>query len=397
MQRFCPVHGLATGRCGNASSNGQLRRRRLLPRRAADRVQRDHAEVEIEASSGCSNCCSSRPGGKRLRTGDVGGVRIRGDSESALGRSRPRPHPRHDPGHALRLPRQEGPGRRRHRQRDRPRARPARPLHRFPMEECIDVSLRDQPFDPAPYRQELDALWQQFGQRIGVLITEPYLGGGGSYHPPKAYLQMLQSFCREHDIVFILDEVQANFGRTGDCCLRDLRARAGHRGAGQGPGQRRPRRGRRRAGPICSPHSTTAKAPTPGAPIRSAAPPCWPRSTSSRAATCWRTPRESSAIIEAGLVRLKKLPFVAHVRGEKGGMVWGVEMRDHAGHSAADWANAVVLACYRGERRRRHPPARPAGEEGDPHRARRWSSPSRRRRGDAARWGGFCSLDRRAR
>ncbi len=29
-------------------------------------------------------------------------------------------------------------------------------------------------------------------------------------------------------------------------------------------------------------------------------------------------------------------------------MVWGVEMRDHAGRSAAKWANASVLACYRG-------------------------------------------------
>src|SRR5262249_39114846 len=58
---------------------------------------------------------------------------------------------------------------------------------------------------------------------------------------------------------------------------------------------------------------------------------------------------QASAIIEAGLVRLKELPFVARVRGEKGGMVWGVEMRDHAGRSAADWANATVLACYRGE------------------------------------------------
>jgi len=26
-----------------------------------------------------------------------------------------------------------------------------------------------------------------------------------------------------------------------------------------------------------------------------------------------------------------------------------VEMRDHAGTGAADWANAVVLACYRGD------------------------------------------------
>ena len=30
-------------------------------------------------------------------------------------------------------------------------------------------------------------------------------------------------------------------------------------------------------------------------------------------------------------------------------MVWGVEMRDHGGRTATEWANAVVLACYRGE------------------------------------------------
>jgi acetylornithine/succinyldiaminopimelate/putrescine aminotransferase len=59
--------------------------------------------------------------------------------------------------------------------------------------------------------------------------------------------------------------------------------------------------------------------------------------------------RQASAIIEDGLVRLKELPFVARVRGERGGMVWGVEMRDHAGRSSADWANSAVLACYRGE------------------------------------------------
>ena len=53
--------------------------------------------------------------------------------------------------------------------------------------------------------------------------------------------------------------------------------------------------------------------------------------------------------MEESLVRLKELPFVAHVRGEKGGMVWGIEMCDHGGHSAVDWANKVVLACYRGE------------------------------------------------
>jgi 4-aminobutyrate aminotransferase-like enzyme len=48
---------------------------------------------------------------------------------------------------------------------------------------------------------------------------------------------------------------------------------------------------------------------------------------------------------------LKELPFVAHVRGERGGMVWGIETCDHAGRSASEWANLFVLACYRGDGR----------------------------------------------
>src|SRR6266481_1242381 len=85
----------------------------------------------------------------------------------------------------------------------------------FPMTECADVSMRERSFDDRPYRQELESLEREFGRRLGVLITEPYLGGGGSYHPPKGYLQFLQEFCHKNDIVFVLDEVQSNFGRTG--------------------------------------------------------------------------------------------------------------------------------------------------------------------------------------
>jgi 4-aminobutyrate aminotransferase-like enzyme len=86
---------------------------------------------------------------------------------------------------------------------------------RFPMQEVDDVSKSSAPFDAAAYRKELDGLWNEFGRRLNCLITEPYLGGGGSYHPPAAYHQLLQAFCREHDILLIFDEVQANFGRTG--------------------------------------------------------------------------------------------------------------------------------------------------------------------------------------
>jgi 4-aminobutyrate aminotransferase-like enzyme len=59
--------------------------------------------------------------------------------------------------------------------------------------------------------------------------------------------------------------------------------------------------------------------------------------------------RKASAVIEAGLVRLKELPFVKHVRGEEGGMVWGVEIADFGGKSANEVACACVEAAYRGD------------------------------------------------
>jgi 4-aminobutyrate aminotransferase-like enzyme len=219
----------------------------------------------------------------------------------------------------------------------------------FPMSECADVSMRERPFDPAPCRQELEALKHQFGRRLGVLITEPYLGGGGSYHPPKAYLQMLQAFCRENDMVFILDEVQSNFGRTGDLFAYEtygLEPDIVVLGKGLGNGV-----------PVAAAVGRSDLFETldygEGSDTWSANPLCCAAVLATLdefAARDVITPcRRSSAILEEGLVRLKELPFVANVRGEKGGMVWGVEMRDHASRSAADWANAAVLACYRGD------------------------------------------------
>lgn len=219
----------------------------------------------------------------------------------------------------------------------------------FPMAECADVSMRKQPFDPAPYRRELDALVQQYGRKLTCLITEPYLGGGGSYHPPAAYLQMLQAFCREHDMVFILDEVQANFGRTGDLFAYEtygLEPDIVVLGKGLGNGV-----------PVAAAVGRTDLFSSlefgEASDTWSANPLCCASVLATleefAAHDVLGQCRKSSAIIEAGLVKLKELPFVANVRGEKGGMVWGVEMRDWSGKSAADWANAMVLACYRGE------------------------------------------------
>lgn len=86
----------------------------------------------------------------------------------------------------------------------------------FPMQECFSWQRRQRETDLTPYRNELETLAQTHNGQIACLVTEPYLGGGGSYHPPTAYLQMLQRFCREHDILLILDEIQSCFGRTGN-------------------------------------------------------------------------------------------------------------------------------------------------------------------------------------
>src|SRR4051794_7920416 len=86
----------------------------------------------------------------------------------------------------------------------------------FPREECIDVADRGKALNLSSYAREVEGLQEEFGSPLRTLITEPYLGGGGSFHPQKEYLQFLQNFCRQHDMVFILDEVQSNFGRTGN-------------------------------------------------------------------------------------------------------------------------------------------------------------------------------------
>ncbi len=220
----------------------------------------------------------------------------------------------------------------------------------FPMAECADVGQRGQVFDAAPYRCELDALLQQFDRRLGVLITEPYLGGGGSYHPPADYLHLLQEFCRKYDLVFILDEIQSNFGRTGDLFAYEtygLEPDIVVLGKGLGNGV-----------PVAA---AVGRADVLASLDYGEGSDTWSANPLACAAVLATLEefasgdvlargRRSSAIIEEGLVCLKKLPFIAHVRGEKGGMVWGIEFRDHAGRSAAEWANAAVLACYRGEK-----------------------------------------------
>jgi adenosylmethionine-8-amino-7-oxononanoate aminotransferase len=41
------------------------------------------------------------------------------------------------------------------------------------------------------------------------------IGAGGVYAPPSGYLERARQICRDHDVVFVADEVICGYGRTG--------------------------------------------------------------------------------------------------------------------------------------------------------------------------------------
>ena len=53
-------------------------------------------------------------------------------------------------------------------------------------------------------------------EMIGAVLIEPVQGEGGYTPAPAAFLHGLRTFCDEHGILLIADEVQSGFGRTGE-------------------------------------------------------------------------------------------------------------------------------------------------------------------------------------
>ena len=52
-------------------------------------------------------------------------------------------------------------------------------------------------------------------EEVAAVIAEPVMGEGGFIAPPPDYFKVLIDLCRKHNILFIADEVQSGFGRTG--------------------------------------------------------------------------------------------------------------------------------------------------------------------------------------
>lgn len=221
----------------------------------------------------------------------------------------------------------------------------------FPREECRDTARRRQPLDLSRYETELTAIANEYSGRLCALITEPYLGGGGSYHPQPEYLQLLARFCRDRDIVFILDEIQSGFGRTGPMfaftrygvepdlvCL------------GKGLGNGVPVAAVAGRADVLGSLGYGAGSDTfSGNPLAAAAVLATLEEFDSTPVI--NQAQALAAIFESALERLEELPAVACVRGE--GLVWGVEFAGLGNMSSAEVAAAAAEACYLGDARGR--------------------------------------------
>lgn len=64
--------------------------------------------------------------------------------------------------------------------------------------------------------EAIDQITKQIGpENVAAILVEPVLGEGGFIEPAKGFLPRLAAFAKEHGIVFVADEIQCGFCRTG--------------------------------------------------------------------------------------------------------------------------------------------------------------------------------------
>jgi ornithine--oxo-acid transaminase len=63
---------------------------------------------------------------------------------------------------------------------------------------------------------DADALQRAITPNTCAILIEPIQGEGGVNVPPEGFLKRAWALCREHDLLFLDDEIQTGFGRTGD-------------------------------------------------------------------------------------------------------------------------------------------------------------------------------------
>ncbi|MEZ0577204.1 4-aminobutyrate--2-oxoglutarate transaminase [Nocardioides sp. MH1] len=70
---------------------------------------------------------------------------------------------------------------------------------------------------PTAARRAIEVIEKQVGApNLAAVVIEPIQGEGGFVVPAPGFLPALADWCRAHGVVFVADEVQTGFARTGD-------------------------------------------------------------------------------------------------------------------------------------------------------------------------------------
>lgn len=84
-----------------------------------------------------------------------------------------------------------------------------------------DASRNYGPFTPGfvkiPYNDlaALEDVLKEDSQNIAAFLVEPIQGEAGVYVPDEGFLKMASALCKQHNVLFIADEVQTGIARTG--------------------------------------------------------------------------------------------------------------------------------------------------------------------------------------
>lgn len=64
--------------------------------------------------------------------------------------------------------------------------------------------------------EDLQAALEEHGPKVAAFLVEPIQGEAGIVVPDDGYLKKCYDLCRQHNVLFISDEIQAGLGRTGE-------------------------------------------------------------------------------------------------------------------------------------------------------------------------------------
>ncbi|MFB4166072.1 4-aminobutyrate--2-oxoglutarate transaminase [Alteribacillus sp. JSM 102045] len=78
-------------------------------------------------------------------------------------------------------------------------------------------SLSEQEYNEETLKNVKHMIEQEISpDRVAAVVIEPVQGEGGFIVPDKDFVQGVQAFCEQHGILFVADEIQTGFARTGD-------------------------------------------------------------------------------------------------------------------------------------------------------------------------------------